>query len=140
MITLCAIQYNEERERASETKNYVPVGTLKRIVMQEVEKTGLETNSISLETVRSRAKRNNVTAYNPYKTPLLADVEPIICDFCIRLGKMGQPLTRSTVIELANSVINQTEYKGKGKATVSKTPKSLVSGCTMVFLVTMLHF
>jgi hypothetical protein len=28
VITLCAIWYNEERERAGETKNYVPVGTL----------------------------------------------------------------------------------------------------------------
>jgi hypothetical protein len=42
VITLCAILYKEERERASETKFYVPDGTLKRIVTQEVEKTGLE--------------------------------------------------------------------------------------------------
>jgi hypothetical protein len=54
VITLCATRYNKKRERASETKNYVPVGTFKRIVRQEVEKAGLETNSISLETVRSR--------------------------------------------------------------------------------------
>jgi hypothetical protein len=45
---LCAIRYKEERKRASETKYYVPDGTLKRIVMQEVGKAGLETNSISL--------------------------------------------------------------------------------------------
>jgi hypothetical protein len=71
VITLCAIWYKEERERASETKSYVPDGTLKRIVKQEVEKAGLETNSNSLETVRSRVKRNNLTAYNPFVTPLL---------------------------------------------------------------------
>ncbi len=51
MITLCAIWYKEERERARETKYYVPYGTLKTIVTEEVEKAGLETN---------------VTAYNPF--------------------------------------------------------------------------
>jgi hypothetical protein len=65
----------------------------KKIVTEEVEKAGLETNSISLETIRSQVKRDNVTAYNPFEMPLIANIEPIICDFCIRLGKMGEPLT-----------------------------------------------
>ncbi len=40
----------------------------------------------------------------------------MLCDICIRLGKMGQPLTKSTIIELANSLIFKTEYQEKLEA------------------------
>jgi hypothetical protein len=43
------------------------------------------------------------------------DVEPTLCDFCIRLGKMGNPLTKTTIIELANDLIAETKYKEKIK-------------------------
>jgi hypothetical protein len=116
VITRCAMLYNKEREMALKSKKNIPAGTLKEIVQKEVQDAGLPTNSISLDTIRSRIKRNNVTGYNPCETPLIAEVEPIICDFCIRLGKLGQPLTKSTVIEFANSVINQMEYQEKVEA------------------------
>jgi hypothetical protein len=47
---------------------------------------------------------------------MIVEVEPIIFDFCISLGKMGQPLTRSTVIKFANSMIHKTKYKEKVEA------------------------
>lgn len=83
VLTRCAMLYNNEREKASKAKNYVPVGTLKKIVLEEEEKAGLTSNTISLDTVRSRVKRNNITALNPFETPLIEEVEPIICEFCI---------------------------------------------------------
>jgi len=43
------------------------------------------------------------------------DVEPTLCDFCICLGKMGNPLTKTTIIELANDLIAETEYQEKIK-------------------------
>ena len=46
----------------------------------------------------------------------MAEVEPLICQFCIRLGKMGQPLTKKTIIEFANSIISKTEYQDKVEA------------------------
>ena len=116
VVMRCAILYNEEREKASKAKSYVPAGILKKIVQQEEEKAGLESNSISLDTIRSRVKRHNVSAYNPFETPLIAEVEPLICQFCIRLGKMGQPLTKKTIIEFANSIISKTEYQDKVEA------------------------
>jgi hypothetical protein len=116
VVTHCAILYNEEREKASKAKSYVPAGMLKKIVQEEEEKAGLESNSISLETIRSRVKRHTVSAYNPFETPLIAEVEPLMCQFCIRLGKMGQPLTKKTIIEFANSIISKTEYQDKVEA------------------------
>ncbi len=44
MIIRCAILYDKEREKASKAKSYVPVGTLTKIVQEEKEKAGLESN------------------------------------------------------------------------------------------------
>jgi hypothetical protein len=81
VVTRCAILYNEEREKACKNKTNVPPGTLKAIVEKELEEAGLETTAISLDTIQSRVKRKNVTAENPHEAPLIAEVEPIICDF-----------------------------------------------------------
>jgi hypothetical protein len=43
----------------------------------------------------------------------ISDIEPIICEFCICLGKMGKPLTKTTIIELANDIVADTEYASK---------------------------
>jgi hypothetical protein len=54
---------------------------------------------------RSNVKRGNLDAFNANKISPIHDVKPTICQFCIRLGKMGCPLTKSTIIELANALI-----------------------------------
>jgi len=115
-LTQCALLYYEEKEKAKKSGTIVPDGTLKRIVQQQEEKAGLASNSVSLDTIRSRVKRGNLTAYNPTETPPIAELEPMLCEICIRLGKMGQPLTKGTVIELANSMILKTEYQEKLQA------------------------
>jgi len=61
--------------------------------------------------VRSRVKRGNLTAYNKNQQSPINKIEPIIVEFCVRLGKMGCPLTKTTVIELANDIISGTELK-----------------------------
>jgi len=116
VVTKCSLLYFKEREKAKKLRTNVPDGTLKRIVQEEEEKAGLASNSISLDTIRSRVKRGNPTAYNPTETPPIAELEPMLCDLCIRLGKMGQPLTKSTINELANSLILKTEYQEKLEA------------------------
>ncbi len=52
-MTRCTLLYYEERENAKSKKQRtnVPDGTLKKIVMEEEEKAGLASNSISLETI-----------------------------------------------------------------------------------------
>jgi len=116
VIAQCAFLYHQEREKAKKNRTNVPDGTLKRLVLEEEEKAGLSINSVSLDTIRSRVKRGNLIAYNPAETPPIAEIEPMLCDICIRLGKMGQPLTKATVIELANSLISKTEFQEKLEA------------------------
>ena len=110
-VTRCAILYNAEREKAIKAGLKVPDGTLKRIINEEEIKAGLESNNISLDTIRSRVKRGNLEAFNPTEVSPVACLEPILCDICIRLGKMGRPLTKTTVIELANYLIGKTELQ-----------------------------
>ncbi len=81
-----------------------------KIIKEDSEKAGLRENSISLETVRSRVKRGNLDAFNPSQQSSIKDIEPSIW-----LGKMGNPLTKSTIIELANGLIVETEYQKKVK-------------------------
>ncbi len=83
VVTEYATLYNQEREKAKKKGTISPDGTLKKIVLEEEEKAGLTSNSISLNTIRSRVKRRNVTAYNPFEEPLIAEIEPILFDVCI---------------------------------------------------------
>jgi hypothetical protein len=76
-------------------------------------------NFISLETVRSRGKRGNLDAFNPSQQSPIIDIKPVLCQFCICLGKMGNPLKKSTITELANDLIVETEYQKKLKTTRS---------------------
>lgn len=71
VVTQCALLYCQAREKAKKLGTNVPDGTLKRIVEKEEEKAGLASNSVSLDTIRSRVKRGNPTAYNPTETPPL---------------------------------------------------------------------
>ncbi len=50
-VTQCTILYNEEREKAIKSGLKVPDGTLKGIIDEEEVKAGLESNSISLDTI-----------------------------------------------------------------------------------------
>jgi hypothetical protein len=91
----------------------VPNGTLRKIVKEEKEKAGLSVNSISLDTIRSRVKRGNPTAISESRLSPISELEPIISEFCIRLAKMGRPLTKTTVIELANDLISDTDSQSR---------------------------
>jgi hypothetical protein len=49
--------YYKEREKAKKLKTNVPDRILRKIVMEEEEKARLASNSIRLETIRSRVKK-----------------------------------------------------------------------------------
>jgi hypothetical protein len=109
VTTTCAILYKQEIDKATKLGKVVNSGTLKKIINDEEEKMGLSLNSISADTIRSRIKRGNLGAENKNQISPLHDVEPLILEFCIRLAKMGRPLTKTTVLELANDLIAGTE-------------------------------
>ena len=111
VTTRSAMLYKEEVEQATKQGKTVSSGTLKRIINEEEEKMGLSLNTISIETVRSRIKRGNLSAHNKNQVSPLHDVEPLILEFCIRLAKMGTPLTKTTVLELANDIVSGTEVE-----------------------------
>ena len=113
VVSQCALKFQEQVEKAKKAGKVVPHGTLKDIIKEEEEKNGLEVNSISFETVRSRVRRGNILGYNPQQSSPMHDIEPLIFEFCVRLAKMGKPLTKTTVIELANSLVSGTEYESK---------------------------
>jgi len=114
LVTKCAISYQKKIDEAKKAGlANVPNGTLKKIVNKEEEKAGLSVNTISLDTVRSRVKRGNLSAYNENQQSPILDIEPLICEFCIHLGKMVRPLTKTTVIELANDLASGSDLEQK---------------------------
>lgn len=98
---LCFVEYIKAQ---SEHKSVVP-GTYKRIIRDVEEEHKLETDSINIETVKSRIKRRNTTGYSAQRTSPLIDIEPLIVQYCQRLANMGVPLTREQVIGLADDAI-----------------------------------
>jgi hypothetical protein len=113
-VTTATIRYNEALQKALNSgKKVVPKGTLEKIVSDVETEAGLSKNSISLETVRSRIKRGNLDATKTYSISPIADLEPLIVEFCIRLAKIGDPLTKKTVIQLANSLVVDNDYQSR---------------------------
>ncbi len=113
-ITTAAILYNNAFEEARKSgKKAVPKGTLDKIVSDVETEAGLSKNSISLETVRSRIKRGNPGAIRTCSLSPIAGLEPLIVEFCIRLAKIGDPLTKKTVIQLANSLVVDNDYQSR---------------------------
>ncbi len=115
LVTACATLFNEEKMKAKKAGTLVPNGVLQNIIDEESKKSGLCNISISLDTIRSRVKRGNLDAFNANQISPIHDVKPTICQFCIRLGKMGNPLNKTTIIELANDLLADTEYLDKIK-------------------------
>jgi hypothetical protein len=110
----CAISYQKKINEAKKGRiANVLNGTLKKIVNEEEKKAGLSVYTISLDTVRSRVKRGNLSAYNENQQSPILDIEALICEFCICLGKMGGPLTKTTVIELINGLASGTDLEQK---------------------------
>jgi hypothetical protein len=113
VVSECTFKYQKQVEDAKKAGKVVPHGTLKEIIKEEEEKNGLEVNSISFETVCSRVKRGNLKGYNPQQSSPMHNIKPIIFEFCVWLAIMGKPLTKITVIELANSLVSGTEIESK---------------------------
>ncbi len=93
---------------------------------EEGEKAGLSVNTISLDTMRSRVKECNLTGFNKNQQPPIIEIKPIVCEFCIYLGKMGFPQIKTTVIELVNDFLSGTELECKSLIVKSSTSSNAI--------------
>jgi len=91
------------------------MATLESIVSKVESEAGLPEKTISRRTVRHRVLTGNVDGTNAAQISPVADIEPLIADFCIRMARLGEPLTKSLVINLANDLISDTDYEERVK-------------------------
>lgn len=105
--TLCLEVFKEAQKESKLTAS-----NTFRCICDEVEiKYGLEKKSISVETIRSRIKRNNINGHIPqYLSPMSA-IEPVLVEYCMQLSEMGAPITRDQVLLLAESLIKGTDVE-----------------------------
>jgi hypothetical protein len=103
-----ASQYIEIMKTAKSRGKQVKKNTLNNLITETSNEFGLTPASINYETIKSRIKASNPAGQAPQRTSPIADVEPLILHWIILLAEMGNPLTRSGIIELANEVIENT--------------------------------
>lgn len=108
---------------------YVPRKALPQIIEEVEEKYGVAKGTVNIHTVRSRVRRNNTTGIGKNNVSPVAEIEPIIVDFCIKLARMGAGLRKEQVCSLANSLLDGTEIQKrlasfKMKCTTTKATKA----------------
>ena len=106
---LCLNEYR----RAQFNDVIVEPGTYLNIIKDVEKRNGIKEKTISLETIKSRMRRNNTSGYAAQRTSPLAGIEPLIVEYCQRLSDIGAPLTRDQVIHLAYSAIKGTIHYDK---------------------------
>jgi hypothetical protein len=97
-------------EKKASGRRSVASGTLTSIMSQIEQKYVLEPGTIRPSTIRNRVLRDNHTGTANQRLSPLANVEPLLVEYCIRLSKIGAPLTRNEVRSLAFSMIEGTDY------------------------------
>ncbi len=88
----------------------VPNGTLKSIVSKAKSDAGLAPSTISQSTVSHSILSGNVDGRKIMQISPVADIEPLIADFFIRIARLGELLSKTLVINLANDLISVTDY------------------------------
>jgi hypothetical protein len=113
VITLCSKLFMAERKKAREGGYKVAASTLQRIGNEEAKKANLLFHCISQETILSWIKRGHPEAFNAQQVSPVHELEPITAEFCIWLARMDNPLTRETVMSLANDLIKESAFASK---------------------------
>jgi hypothetical protein len=71
---------------------------------------GLTKMLINQDTVKTRVKIRNPIGYAHQRTSPLSKIEPLIVQWCLLSANTGNPMTRESIIPLANEIINDTAY------------------------------
>jgi hypothetical protein len=95
--------------------------TLEELIKATADSYGLETKDISASIIKSRLARSNPAGTSQSSTSPMLEAEPYIAEYCIRLARIGEPLTKKGVLELARSFIaGETETETKFIAWLKK--------------------
>lgn len=112
--TECAMLYKDMQEQAKASgKRNGSRGSLKKLIKETEDKYGLLNGTIKSETISKRVYRNNLTGYKYQSTSPVAQMEPVLCDYCIRLCKIGKALDKKQVMLLANSLITRSGWENQ---------------------------
>ena len=76
----------------------------------------LPAGTLKHNTVLSRVRRNNVSGISESRTSPLSEIEPILVQYCVRLAKIGPPVTKDQLTRVALSMIKGTSIEEKIKA------------------------
>jgi hypothetical protein len=87
----------------------VAPGTLKKMIRYIETVLTLMPGEICKESVRN----HNLTGYSKSHESPLFEIEEMIVDFCLRLARMGQGLTKKEVIDVAVELIKGTVHEDR---------------------------
>jgi hypothetical protein len=94
------------RDEARAANKPIKPRTYHRIIAEVEENTILPPNKrIKYNMVKPRMLANNPEGISPQRVSPIAAVEPLICDFCIQLARIGEALTKYEIFELAEDLI-----------------------------------
>jgi hypothetical protein len=114
--------FAKEVEKCKRLNRNAPSKFLKHLILQKWEEYDLDPNHVvSCNTIRSRLQRGNLLSERIGSRPLLpVEVEKVVVDIVVMMAKIRHPLSVCEIVELANSVIEKTEYQ----ETISKWKSS----------------
>jgi hypothetical protein len=106
--TVVATKYIALKASTKMCAKNVTRNTLNKLIIKTENEFGLTECSIKSGTVKSRIMSLNATGFAPQRISPVANIEPLILQWVILLADMGQPLTKTGIIALANEVIDDT--------------------------------
>jgi hypothetical protein len=109
-------RFKKEKDNAKLRNRPCANGTLPSIIEAVEREYELPAGTLKRDTISRRVHRKNVTGESESRTSPLSELEPILVEYCMRLAKIGQPLTKDQLTSLAISMIEGTSIEAKVKA------------------------
>jgi hypothetical protein len=91
--TSVATEYFHLQNQTKEIGKHDKKNTVEEMIKATEHKYGLTNGLINNETVKTRVKMRKPSAFSHQKVSPVAEIEPILVQWCLLLAKMGRPLT-----------------------------------------------
>ena len=114
-LEVASQRYRDARDQVTVTCAHASLRPrfLPDLIEEVASKYDVSADELKSNTIRSRYKRRNVTGKGRGHVSPMADVEPLIVEFCVQLARMGAPLDRGQVEILAYELVLGTETERK---------------------------